>query len=56
MAMLSVSLQAEADRKKEVEEELQQSREEVRSYAVTFGSKKCRFFLFFHGFFYQLYY
>lgn len=36
--MLSASLQAEVDRKEQLEEELRQSRDEVRSAVVTFGS------------------
>lgn len=44
--MLSASLLAEADRKKQLEEELQQSRDEVRSSVVTFGSTQIFDFIF----------
>lgn len=44
VALLSASLQAEVERKKQLEEELQQSRDEVRSYSVTFDNIKISYF------------
>lgn len=43
--MLSASLQAEAEQKKQLEEELQQSRDEVRSSPVTFGSTVSKYLI-----------